>query len=207
MPSRSTSKPARGSARDKLLEAALAVFREKGYSATSVDDLCARAGVTKGAFFHHFRSKEELGVAAAEFWGAMTGELFRTAPYHDPADPLERVLAYIDFRKALLQGEIAEITCVAGTMVQETYQTSPAIRAACEKTIYGHVETLVADIEAARAAYAITDTTWTAVGLAAHTQTVLQGAFIMAKARDDVRIAEESADHLRRYVEMLFKRA
>ncbi|WP_019961103.1 TetR/AcrR family transcriptional regulator [Woodsholea maritima] len=207
MSSRPTSKPARGTARDALLDAALAVFREKGYSATSVDDVCARAGVTKGAFFHHFKSKEELGQAAAEFWGTMTGEVFRTAPYHDPADPLERVLAYIDFRKALLQGEIAEITCVAGTMVQETYQTSPAIRAACEKTIYGHVETLVADIEAAREAYAITDTRWSAQGLAAHTQTVLQGAFIMAKARNDVAIAQDSVDHLRRYVEMLFKRA
>ena len=63
-------------ARTKLLEAALSVIRTKGYSATSVDELCAAAGVTKGAFFHHFKSKDELGVAAADHWSEMTGALF-----------------------------------------------------------------------------------------------------------------------------------
>ena len=52
-------------ARDKILDAAIATVRAKGYAATSVDDLCASAGVTKGAFFHHFKSKHALGVAAA----------------------------------------------------------------------------------------------------------------------------------------------
>ena len=52
-------------ARTKLLDAALAVIRGKGFAATSVDELCQAAGVTKGAFFHHFHTKEELGVAAA----------------------------------------------------------------------------------------------------------------------------------------------
>ena len=60
-------------AKDKLLGAALALFREKGFTATTVDDLCARAGVTKGAFFHHFKTKEDVGVAAADHWSAVTG--------------------------------------------------------------------------------------------------------------------------------------
>ena len=58
-----TAKP---TARLKILGSALAVIRAKGYAATSVDDLCAAAGVTKGAFFHHFKSKEDLAVAAAD---------------------------------------------------------------------------------------------------------------------------------------------
>ena len=41
----------------KPLEAALRVIRTKGYAATTVDDLCATAGVSKGSFFHHFKSK------------------------------------------------------------------------------------------------------------------------------------------------------
>ena len=55
---------ARPTARTKLLDAALRLIRTKGYAATAIDDLCHAAGVTKGAFFHHFRSKEELAVAA-----------------------------------------------------------------------------------------------------------------------------------------------
>src|SRR5438477_870953 len=108
---RATPKP---SAKEKVLDAALAVIRSKGYVATTVDDLCAHAGVTKGAFFHHFRSKEDLAVAAADHWSEMTGNLFAQAPYHDHADPLDRVLGYVDFRKSLLAGEIPEFTCLVG---------------------------------------------------------------------------------------------
>ena len=53
-------------ARTKLLEAALPLIHAKGYSATSVDQICAAAGVSKG-FFHHFKSKDVLGVAAADY--------------------------------------------------------------------------------------------------------------------------------------------
>ena len=53
------------SAKEKLLDASLSLIRERGFAATTVDELCTRAGVTKGAFFHHFASKEDLAVAAA----------------------------------------------------------------------------------------------------------------------------------------------
>ncbi|MGE0788620.1 MAG: TetR/AcrR family transcriptional regulator [Sandaracinaceae bacterium] len=190
-------------AKHKLLDAALALIREKGYGATTVDELCARAGVTKGAFFHHFASKDALGVAAAEHWASVTGAIFEAAPYHAPSDPLERVLAYIEFRKSLLRGAPPEFTCVVGTMVQETHATHPSIRDACAATIFGHAETLEADIEAAMRERAMTPS-WTAASLAAHTQAVLQGAFILAKAKDSAEIALDSVEHLRRYVELLF---
>jgi TetR/AcrR family transcriptional regulator, transcriptional repressor for nem operon len=94
------------SARDKILDAALTAIRTKGFTATTVDDLCAAAGVTKGAFFHHFDSKDALGVAAAQHWSKVTSGFFADAPYHHHNDPLERVLAYIAFRRDILQGEL-----------------------------------------------------------------------------------------------------
>jgi TetR/AcrR family transcriptional repressor of nem operon len=198
--SRSTAKP---DARTRLLDAALSVIRARGYSATSVDELCAAAGFTKGAFFHHFKSKDELGVAAADHWSATTGAVFSDAPYHAHAAPLDRVLGYLEFRKALLQGGVPEFTCLVGTMVQETYATSPAIRQACERSITGHAATLEGDIEAAiRERNVAAD--WTAKSLALHTQAVLQGAFILAKATGGAEIAADSIDHLRRYIELLF---
>jgi TetR/AcrR family transcriptional regulator, transcriptional repressor for nem operon len=193
----------RQDARAKLLDAALSVIRTKGYSASTVDELCTTAGVTKGAFFHHFKSKDELAVAAADYWSEMTGALFAQAPYHDHADPLDRVLAYVAFRKALLQGGVPDFTCLVGTMVQETYETAPAIRAACERSITGHAATLEADIEAAMGARDMTPG-WSAKSLALHTQAVIQGAFILAKATGGAEIAADSIDHLRRYIEMLF---
>jgi TetR/AcrR family transcriptional repressor of nem operon len=191
------------SAREKVLDAALAVIRSKGYAATTVDDLCAQAGVTKGAFFHHFKSKEDLAVAAADYWSEMTSSLFAQAPYHNHADPLDRMLGYIDFRKSLLTGGIPEFTCLVGTMVQETYDSNPAIRDACARSITGHAATLEGDIREAIEKYGI-DPSWTAKSLALHTQAVLQGAFILAKAKGGAKAAAESVDHLRRYFELLF---
>ena len=194
----------KGNAKTKLLNAALAVIRLKGYSATTVDELCATAGVTKGAFFHHFKSKDQLGVAAAQFWSETTGAKFAVAAYHDHADPLERVIGYLEFRKELLKGGVPEFTCLVGTMVQETYQTSPAIREACNRSISDHAAKLESDIEQAMRTGGLSPD-WTAQSLALHTQAVLQGAFILAKAKGGPDIAAQSVDHLIRYVMFLFK--
>ncbi|MDO8288116.1 MAG: TetR/AcrR family transcriptional regulator [Parvibaculum sp.] len=197
------SAPARPDARVKLLEAGLSVIRAKGYAAATVDELCAAAGVTKGAFFHHFKSKDEFGVAAADHWSEITAAMFAASSYHDHADPLERVLGYIALRRSLLQGGVPDFSCLVGTMVQEVYETSPSIREACARSICGHAATLEADIDAAMRARGVRGD-WTAKSLALHTQAVLQGAFILAKARGGAAVAAESIDHLTRYVELLF---
>lgn len=202
MPDRQPVAPKKN-AKDKLLDSALVLIREKGYSATTVDDLCAAAGVTKGAFFHHFESKDALAVAAARHWSETTGSLFADAAYHGHDDPLDRVLAYVDFRKSLIRGALPEFTCVVGTMVQEAYGSSPAIREACRASIFGHAATLEADIEEAMATRSI-KADWTPQSLAAHTQAVIQGAFVLAKASGGAEIAIDSIEHLRRYIELLF---
>jgi TetR/AcrR family transcriptional regulator, transcriptional repressor for nem operon len=194
-----------GGARSKLLNAAIAIIRQKGYAATSVDELCAWAGVTKGAFFHHFPSKDALAVAAANHWSELSDALFAAAPYHRFDDPLDRVLGYIDFRKAILRGDVAEFTCLAGTMVQEAYLTHPDIRHACDACIGGHAAKVESDIAEAMKLYQL-GTPWTADSLALHTQAVLQGAFILAKAKGSAAVVEASIDHLRRYIELLFGR-
>ena len=190
-------------ARQKLLDAALTVIRTKGFCATTVDELCAAAGVAKGSFFHHFKDKEAWAVAAANYWSEMTGALFASAPYHAPQDPLDRVLGYIDFRRGLIAGDIPDFTCVVGTMVQEIYDTNPAIRDACDASISGHAGTLEADIAEAMKLYGVKNS-FTPQSLALHTQAVLQGAFILAKAKSGAEIAISSVDHLRRYIELLF---
>jgi TetR/AcrR family transcriptional regulator, transcriptional repressor for nem operon len=195
----------RPDARTRLLDAAMAVIRAQGYSATTVDDICRAAGLTKGAFFHHFRSKEELAVAAAAHFSAMAETLFGAAPYRALSDPLDRVLGYIDFRTAIIDGPLPQFTCLLGTMVQEAYDTHPAIRQACDTGIRIHAAGVAKDIEAAKALYAPA-ATWSAESLALYTQAVLQGAFVLAKAKHGPEVARECVSHLRRYIESLFPR-
>jgi len=199
-----TKAATRHESKTKFLQAALQVIRAKGYTATTIEEVCETAGLTKGSFFHHFNSKEELALAAADYWTEGAGALFASSPYHARADALERLLAYVDFRKALLAGELAYFTCLAGTMVQEVYQTHPAIREACDRSICGHAETLEPDIAEAMRIYPVTGE-WTPRSLALFTQAVLQGSFILAKAKGGPAVAGECLDHLRRYIEMLFQ--
>ncbi|MEZ5896653.1 MAG: TetR/AcrR family transcriptional regulator [Parvularculaceae bacterium] len=189
-------------ARTKILDAALGAIRETGYRAASVDELCAAAGVAKGSFFHHFKTKEALAVAAAAYWGETTGELFEHADYHRHDDPLDRILAYIDLRKELVRGDIPEFTCLVGTMVQEVYHSSPPIRDACWRSISGHAQTLEADIAEAMEKFKVSGTT--PESLALYMQASIQGAFILAKAANDAGAAINVIDHLRRYIEILF---
>ena len=196
--------PSPAGTRTRLMEAAFTLVRRHGYAATSVADICVAAGVTKGAFFHHFPSKESLAVAALEHWGATAETLFATSGYRDLGDPLERVLAYVALRREMLEGELAQFTCFAGTLVQEAYADHPAIQAAGGAVIGGHAATLVADIEAAIAAAGL-QPGWNAESLALHIQAVLQGAFVLAKALDDPAVARDSLDHLARYVRSLFR--
>ena len=144
--------------------------------------------------------------AAAGQWSEMTAAVFESAPYHTAADPLERLLGYVALRKQLIQGALPEFTCLVGTMTQEAYGTNPAIQKACWDSISGHADTLVADIEAAMDKYGVLRE-FTAESLALHTQAVIQGAFILAKASGDPRRAVESIDHLHRYLKLLFSPA
>lgn len=187
----------------KLLNAALSVIRAKGYAATTVDDICHGAGVTKGSFFHHFKSKDDLALSAAAFWSEMTEEFFASAAYRQSDDPLERLLGYVDFRAEILQGELPDYTCLLGTLVQETYATHPKIRAACDKGMSAHIAVITRDVEAAKRRYA-PDAPWSAESLGYFIQSVLQGAFIFAKAKQGPRVARDSLAHLRRYLELIF---
>jgi TetR/AcrR family transcriptional regulator, transcriptional repressor for nem operon len=184
----------------KLLDAALRVIRTKGYSATTIDDVCATAGLTKGSFFHHFKSKDELALAATAHFAAMADGIFASAPYRTLSDPRERVIGYVKFRKAILTGELPEFTCLLGTLVQEAYETHPAIREACDKYISAHAALVEADIAAAKRIYA-PKAKWSAASLALFTQAALQGAFILAKAKHGPQVAVECLDHLQRYLE------
>jgi TetR/AcrR family transcriptional regulator, transcriptional repressor for nem operon len=184
----------------RILDAALRVIRTKGYSATTIDDVCATAGLTKGSFFHHFKSKDELALAATAHFAAMADGLFAAAPYRTLPDPRERVIGYVKFRKSILTGDLPEFTCLLGTLVQEAYETHPAIREACDKYISAHAALVEADIAAAKRIYA-PKAKWSPASLALFTQAALQGAFILAKAKHGPQIAAECIDHLQRYIE------
>jgi TetR/AcrR family transcriptional regulator, transcriptional repressor for nem operon len=191
----------RSASAGKLLDAAVHVIRSKGFSAARVEDICAEAGLTKGAFFHHFDTKEACAIAAAAHFAANADAIF-DAPFSRLADPRDRVLGYVAFRKAILTGALPQFTCLFGTMVQEAYDTHPAIRAACDRFISEHATRFEADLAEAKRIYA-PDADWSPQSAALFSQAVLQGGFVLAKAKGGPAVAADCLDHLTRYFEAL----
>jgi AcrR family transcriptional regulator len=54
--------------RSRILDAALELFAQNGYDATSVAEICQAAKVSKGAFYHHFRTKQSIFLALLQSW-------------------------------------------------------------------------------------------------------------------------------------------
>jgi TetR/AcrR family transcriptional repressor of nem operon len=81
--------------RDRLLETASELIGESSYGAVSVDDICARAKVLKGSFYHFFPSKSDLAVAAIEaHWERNRPDKDRA--FSPQVPPLERLVAWCD---------------------------------------------------------------------------------------------------------------
>ncbi len=83
-------------ARDKIVEAACALFHQRGYQAVGVQEICDAAGVKKGSFYHFFRSKQELALAMLDaMWEGMAEEEFW--PFQQAEmPPLERIRRYLE---------------------------------------------------------------------------------------------------------------
>ena len=190
--------------RQRLVDAAIKLVRIQGYTATSVDQLCAEAGVTKGAFFHHFANKEALAAQAAIYWGERANAMFGKETAATEHGALDRVLAYVDIRTAIMSGTIGGATCYAGTIAQEVHAQSPVLREASREAIFGHAASLEPDIAEALEEHGVEGVT--AQSLALHIQAVIQGAFVVAKADNGFAAAHDTMAHLRRYIELLFAR-
>jgi TetR/AcrR family transcriptional repressor of nem operon len=196
---RNTSEKAEN-AKDGLIRAATELMLREGYVATSVDEICSAAGVTKGAFFHHFTSKEVLAEACLRNWPSRMSETLATASFNALDDPVEKVLATIDFFSGLFQRPDVPKSCLAGTTVQEVSETNPVLRdaaQACFAQGQAYFKALLDD--ACRSRSITLDT----ASLANHWMCTMQGALLLWKASRDDRVISENFRHLRSYLEAL----
>jgi len=196
--------PSVPASKTRLLEAAAELIQVQGYAATTVDEICHRAGVTKGSFFHHFRSKDQLAIASAAHWAAANAAALATAPHRRARDPLERLLGWVEFQRGLLSAPAPPaFACLLGTLSQETYATHPDIRAACDRELTSQIAELMLDIDAAKQRY-VPDAPWSAESIGYFLQALLQGSFVFAKAKSSSEVARANLAHLRDYLLALF---
>lgn len=104
--------------RDKLLNAAFYEIHLRGFQAASLDTILARAGVTKGALYHHFPDKASLGYAVLDevVRGLMLLRWAAVSTTDDPVTGLQRILVE---RSAEMTPEMVELGCPLNNLAQE----------------------------------------------------------------------------------------
>lgn len=187
--------------RNDLLKAATKLMLSKGWSATSVDEVCRAAGLTKGGLFHYFASKEELGAAVLDRYIARVFAKLEEVRGREP-DPLARVYACLAFLSD--QAEVYPLRhgCILGRFTQELAETHPRIRAQCAAHFGSWTDTLAADLaEAARQrGLAAVDPR----SLAEYALAAFEGALILAKASGDAGVVRRAVAHTREYLARTF---
>ena len=139
----------------KLVDAGVKLMRLKGFNATSVDEICSAAGVTKGGFFHYFKSKDDLAHTAMSDFRERRRSDLANAPFRKLADPLDRIFARLDYVKSSLGGP-SPLTggCLIGMFAQELASTNAEFRRACQDSFKQAAKDFEKDLAEAKALYA-----------------------------------------------------
>lgn len=116
--------------RQMLLQKAFELIYVKGYQSSSIDDIIATTNVTKGAFYHHFQHKEEMGLALIKEYIQGTMQEMILSRLHDSEDPLEAI--YDLMHILLLETPVmqAKYGCPTHNLIQEMAPLNTAFKQA-----------------------------------------------------------------------------
>jgi TetR/AcrR family transcriptional repressor of nem operon len=201
--------PRDGSAtRSRILDAAEELMLDQGFAGTSVDQVIASAATTKGGFFHHFSSKQELGRALVERYVAadmeLLADLFARAEAASE-DPLEQLLTLVD----LLGEATAELGdelpgCLYASFSYEqhlVHQETRDLIADAVRTWRTRTRALLEQVDARHPPRVEVDLD----ALADQVFAVYEGTFVLSRALEERDLLRGQFRQLRTYLELLFR--
>lgn len=189
--------------KSRLLEASLSLMAGKGYHATTVDEICAAAGVTKGSFFHYFKSKEEAGKAAMDYFEKFQSSMLGSAALEQYEDPWTKLNKYLDFFSAMAKDPDAPRSCLFSIMTQELSDMNEEFRALCDDKFLGNAKPLKRILDEVIERYPSTAAV-DSQQLSEYFLSVYQGSLILAQAKGNRAVLERNVEHCRRYIASLF---
>lgn len=197
-------------ARERILDAAQQLVMERGFSATTVDAILDTAGASKGAFFHHFASKADLGRVLVERYARADSELFdhlmgvAESRTDDPAGQLiEFVVA---FEEGLEDLSLSQPGCLFVSFIYEQFPGQEETQRLIVDDIVHWRAGILAKLERA------TEQRPPALdvdleSLADHAFTILEGGFVLARATGEPLRLRDQLRHLRAYLTLLLQPA
>ncbi len=190
--------------KDKLLDSSQALMMGQGYVATTIDEICENAGVTKGSFFYYFKDKEALGKEVAQRF-AKQGQMALFANLSEPSqDPLKKIYDFLDGAIECSKNSDKK-GCLLGIFAQELSETHPEIRKICEASFNGFIENFERVLTEAKSKYA-PKAKFKAGDLAEYFLALAQGSMIIARARKDAGVMERALVQFKDHLKGLYKK-
>ncbi|MEU6877269.1 TetR/AcrR family transcriptional regulator [Streptomyces sp. NPDC046712] len=184
-------------ARERLLEAAGDLMHSRGYSSLGVAEICARADVKKGSFYHFFESKQALTVEVVDaYWegerACWTGELAGPAPALDRLHRLLDAMAAVQRRMKETSGTVDG--CLLGNLALELSTQEPGVRARLEE-IFDEQIALVAAVLADAAADGAIPADRATAATARAVVAQVEGMVLLAKLKNDPAVMDDLWPH------------
>ncbi|AIS02351.1 TetR/AcrR family transcriptional regulator [Streptomyces glaucescens] len=184
-------------ARERLIDATGELMRSRSYSSLGVAEICAKAEVKKGSFYHFFESKQALTIEAINaYWeaerGCWTAELAATGPALDRLRRLLDTMAQLQRRMKETSGTVDG--CLLGNLTLELSTQEPAVRARLEEVFDEQIALVVGTLNDAADEGTIPReraTATTARAVVAH----LEGLVMFAKVKNDPAVLDELWPH------------
>ncbi|MHB1565212.1 MAG: TetR family transcriptional regulator C-terminal domain-containing protein [Acidiferrobacter sp.] len=187
------------STRNRLLAAAACEFHEQGFQAARLSRVLARAGVTKGALYHHFPDKRALGVAVIDEIIGTHIETMWLAPLRASGDPVASLTEVVRSRIATLDDEAVRLGCPLNNLIAEMSATDAAFKDHLQWILRRWQDQLVRLLAAARGRGALRDD----VDCEAAALFILsswEGCWGIAKNMQSVRAFRSCGQELLRYI-------
>ncbi|MFZ0256233.1 MAG: TetR/AcrR family transcriptional regulator [Gammaproteobacteria bacterium] len=195
--------------RQRILDTAQALILERGFAGVSVDQIIQSLGLTKGAFFHHFRNKNDLARTLIQRYSDQGVELFNrtlTRAKRLSDDPLQQFLILVGLYEELFEDLTEPYPgCLLASYVYELQQFDEETRAIINIEFELSRRELTALIGAIRQQYPPRREV-NPQSLADGFMSVFEGAFILSKSLNEPDITVQQLRHYKTYVELLFRR-
>jgi TetR/AcrR family transcriptional repressor of nem operon len=191
--------------RERIVDAAEALVYQHGFAATSIDKVIERVGITKGAFFYHFKAKADLGRALIQRYAERDlAHLERTIARTDrlSSDPRQRILIFI----GLLQEDFKTLPdpipgCLFTSYLYESTEYPEDVAEIAEQTFVKWRDRVAGKIEEASKANALVREV-PSIGLASTLLALIEGGFVLAKAQRDASVLIDLLDQYRAQIEV-----
>jgi len=190
--------------RQKLLAATLQLMLRQGYASTTVDQICAEAGLTKGSFFHYFESKETIARAAVDAFAQMGTDLYSPAWSEPGLDPLEQLHRLLDIMITFNERPDQPCVCMVGMMSQELAAVNPDMRAACEGHLKDWADRVTRMLTEAKKIHKLR-TKFDPEKIAWFLNSLWQGSMLIGKTRESPEMVIANIELARSFVMSLFE--